>query len=191
MWMLTIGFGFSWHLMILAPSDNTIPIPHRSKASSPISWSNAAERAGPCARPLRTPLTRLCCEWIFCWTFGKQWIERCLLCTVFWKHINGAWYLILSHFSMLILCANQLDGPMGLRVGKGNMKWVWLELASTKTRVWQQHIYIYMYKLCIDIYHIASNNQYQTTICNHWTKRLEKLNIHLESWIGCLVVLIQ
>ena len=50
--------------------------------------------------------------------------------------------MILSHFSMLILCANQLDGQMGPRVGKGSMKWVWLELASTKTRVWHQHIYI-------------------------------------------------
>ena len=45
----------------MAFDDTLLVITHGSpiKASWPISWSNAAERAGPCARPLLTPLTRL------------------------------------------------------------------------------------------------------------------------------------
>lgn len=166
------------------PSDNTIFIPHRSKASSPISWSNAAERAGPCARPLQTP------SWLgfvvngfFCWTFGKEWIERCLLCTVFWKHIDGTCDIV-PFFNAHSLCKSVgwADGAKS-RKGKHEMSMIGIGI-NKNTCLAPTYIYIY-------IYHIASSNQYQTTICNHWTNRLEKLNIHPESWIGCLVVLIE
>ena len=138
------------------------------KASSPISWSNAAERAGPCARPLLTPLTRLIYIYMFYWRFGKQWIERCTGYCFQKAHQRILWHFL--HVSMLVLCANQLAHWMSRwdqELERGNMKWNKYHWIRHQQKVWHQiYIYIFIYAyiiytyiynyICIYLYYIYS-----------------------------------